>query len=180
LDRKSINHPALFRPCEYTSEQVDEQEQCCSFSVTVLFTTLAATLTALQYAGALAQELGAEIRVLVPHIVPFPLPLDRPQVDPDFKTRHFRNISVDGAVHTYIDVRLCRDRDEAVTQALDSQSVVIIGGRKHWWRTREQRLANTLTLAGHHVIFVLQDWTTGYELRPKTQNINPSSARPRV
>jgi hypothetical protein len=132
-------------------------DRAIGLSLTVLFTTVAATLRALQRGGDLAKELGAGIRILVPHIVPYPVPLDRPQVDPEFKIRRFRTLSVDGSVQTRIDVLLCRDPSEAVTQSLGSQSVVLIGGRTRWWPTREKRLAKSLTLAGHHVIWVPED-----------------------
>jgi hypothetical protein len=122
--------------------------------VTVVATTIPATLNALRRAGELAHELGAHIRVVIPHVVPYPLPLDHPPVDPDFKARHFRTICPDGAVETTIDVRLCRDAYEAVAQSLGPESLVVIGGEKRWWFTAEHRLARKLTLAGHHVLFV--------------------------
>jgi len=125
-------------------------------SVTVVFTTVPATLVALRRGAQLAHDLGAQIRILVPHVVPYPLPIDRSQADPEFKVRRFRTTSVDGAVKTQIDVRLCRDPRKAVMQTLCPQSVVLIGGRKRWWPTRETRLAKLLSIAGHHVIFVPQ------------------------
>jgi hypothetical protein len=131
-------------------------QEANALSVTVVFTTVPATLIALQRGGELAEQLGARIRILVPQVVPYPLPIDRPQVDPRFKVRHFRTISVDGAIETRIDVRLCRDPQDAVMQGLCTGSVVLIGGRKCWWPTREKRLAKKLSLAGHHVIFVPQ------------------------
>ena len=134
----------------------DRGEEANGLSITVVFTTVPATLIALQRGGELAQQLGARIRILVPHVVPYPLPVDRPQVDPEFKLRRFRTVSVDGAVETRIDVRLCRDPYDAVMQGLCRQSVVLIGGRERWWPTPEKHLAKTLSLAGHHVIFVPQ------------------------
>jgi hypothetical protein len=123
-------------------------------SVTVLYTTVPATLRALRRAGELATQLGARIRILIPQVVSYPLPLDRPQVDPEFKVRRFRTVSVDGAVETRIDVVLCREACSGITQNLDSQSIVLIGGCERWWPTREKRLAKRLRLAGHHVIWV--------------------------
>jgi hypothetical protein len=125
-------------------------------SITVVFTTVAATLMALEQGGQLAQQLGARTRILVPHVVPYPLPIDRPPVDPEFRLRRFRTLSVEGAIETQIEVRLCRDSDQTVMQGLPPRSVVLIGGRKRWRPTRERRLAKRLALAGHHVIFVPQ------------------------
>jgi hypothetical protein len=52
---------------------------------------------------------------------------------------------------------LCR-RLSDVAQLLTPQSVVVIGGRSRWWwASREQRLADTLTAEGYHVLFVPAD-----------------------
>jgi hypothetical protein len=136
------------------ARQTPEPQQSSELRVTVVSTTIPATLNALRRAGELAHELGARLRVLVPQVVPYPLPLDRPPVDPDFKARHFRTLCPEGAVETTIDVRLCRDAYEAVAQSLTPESLVVIGGEKRWWFTAEHRLARKLTLAGHHVLFV--------------------------
>jgi hypothetical protein len=136
------------------AEQVQEQKPSSGLRIVVVSTTVPATLAALRRAGELAHELGARIRILVPHVVPYPLPIDRPLIDPNFMVRHFRTISVHGAIETRIDVCLCRDAYEAVARGLCPESVVLIGGRKRWWPTREQRLAKRLNLSGHHVVFV--------------------------
>lgn len=146
----------LFPACGATPNSLDYGEEVHGLSVIVVFTTVPETLVSLRHAGELAQQLGARIRILVPHVVPYPLPLDCPQVAPDFKVRHFRTVSVNGAIETHIDVRLCRDFYDGVIHGLCPQSVVLIGGRNHWWPTREKRLARRLGLAGHHVIFVQQ------------------------
>ena len=125
-------------------------------SIMVVFTTVPATLIALEQGGQLAQQLGARIRIVVPHVVPYPLPIDRPPVDPEFRLRRFRTVSIQGAIETQIEVRLCRDSDHAVMQGLPPRSVILIGGRKRWWPTRERRLAKRLARVGHHVIFVPQ------------------------
>jgi len=36
---------------------------------------------------------------------------------------------------------------------LKPHSLIIVGGRKRWWPTSEQRLAQALKKDGHHVIF---------------------------
>jgi hypothetical protein len=159
VNRRPANtdHAYLHRPFASRAEPFDEQDRSNGLPVTVVYTTVAATLAALRRAGELAQQLDARIRIVVPHVVPYPLPIDRPHIDPSFKVRHFRTISVDGAIETNIDVCLCRDPYKAIMQSVCPQSVVLIGGRKRWWRTREQRLAKRLSIAGHHVIFVPPD-----------------------
>jgi hypothetical protein len=154
VNRRSTRYNQLFSVFQGFAAPVTDGELPHELPVTVVSTTIPATLKALQVAGELAHELGARISILVPVVVPYPLPLDRPPVDPKFTLRHFRTVCVDGSVKTRIDVRLCRDAVAAIEQALNPQSLVLIGGQQRLWPTREHRLAKRLTRAGHHVIFV--------------------------
>jgi acetyl esterase/lipase len=47
-----------------------------------------------------------------------------------------------------------RDYQDAYLGLLPRQSLVVIGVRDRWWRTREVRLARRLTAAGHSVTVV--------------------------
>jgi len=63
-------------------------------------------------------------------------------------------IAGESPVETTVRLYLCRDSVETVKSALSPRSVVVVGGRKGWWRsTREKRLARKLRRAGHEVIF---------------------------
>lgn len=132
----------------------DGRESCEGLQITVVSTTVPATLSALRRAGELAYELEARIRIVVPQIVPYPLPLNRPPADPSFKTKQFRTVTINGAVETTIDVVLCRDAVTAATQVVGPESIVLIGGHKRWWPSAAQKLAQRLREAGNHVIFV--------------------------
>jgi hypothetical protein len=100
----------------------DEQH----LSITLVFTTSTATLHALEQARELAHQLAARIRILVPQVVPYPLPIDRPPVDPIFRLRQFRTFLFRHAVETHIDVRLCRNARECLKQSLAPQSIVSV------------------------------------------------------
>jgi len=52
-----------------------DQDQEAGLNVSVIFTSVGATISALKRAGSLAQSLGARITLLVPQIMPYPLPL---------------------------------------------------------------------------------------------------------
>lgn len=124
-----------------------------SLPLTVLFTTVGGTLSALREAAILARHLGAQIRILVPYVVPYPLPLDRPRVSPEFRLRYFRTRCSDEAIETRIDVRLCRDVRQCLQQSLYPQTLIVVGGVQSWWPfTFEKRLMRHLSRAGHHVI----------------------------
>jgi hypothetical protein len=54
------------------------------------------------------------------------------------------------SVHLY----QCRDQVETLLRVLSPNSLVVIGGRKHWWPTPERRVARALQSKGHRVVFV--------------------------
>jgi hypothetical protein len=51
-------------------------------------------------------------------------------------------------------VVLARGRSEGFSYVLKPQSIVLLGARKHWWRTEEERLARTLARDGHKVVLL--------------------------
>ncbi len=125
--------------------------------VNVIFTDLAATAAALKIAQLLAGELGARIRVRAAVAVPFQFPVGRPHISVDFLQDVLRKLvshadldPFDPTVHLYF----CRDRLQTLLQVLKPDSLVLIGGRKHWWPTKEHRVAREISSKGHQVVFV--------------------------
>jgi len=121
--------------------------------IVVLDTTTKGTLAALRSAGALAKGLGARIRLLVTEVVPYPLPLTAPPVSVAFTQRYFRTLAGTCAIDTAVDVRLCRDQQQLLKDAIAPKSIVVLGGERHWWPTREARAAKCLERLGHQVVF---------------------------
>ena len=122
-------------------------------SINVVFTSVDATLAALKQAGTLAHRLAAHITLVVLQIVPYPLPLTSPPVLQDWNERRFRVMANHSSVETTIHLYLCCDRLQTLMSVLKPRSLVVIGGRQHWWPTHEKALARTLRRAGHEVIF---------------------------
>jgi hypothetical protein len=110
-------------------------------------------MVALSRASALADHLNAHISLLVPQVVPYPLPLESPPVLLDFSEPWLREIAAQSPVETSVRIYLCRDRVETLQSVLRPGSLVVIGGRKRWWPTREKSLARTLRHSGHEVVF---------------------------
>ena len=50
-------------------------------------------------------------------------------------------------------IYLCRDRLEALTSVLKPGSIVVLGGQKRWWPTKDELLARQLRRAGYEVLF---------------------------
>ncbi len=121
-------------------------------NISVVFTSVEATLEALKRAGTLASRLGGQITLLVPQVVPYQLPLTSPPVLLDWNERRFQVIASESPVNTKVMLYLCRDRLETLSRALAPCSLVVIGGRTRWWLTAERRLARKLRRAGHEVI----------------------------
>jgi hypothetical protein len=122
-------------------------------NISVVFTSIESTLEALKRAGELASRLSGQITLLVPQAVPYPLPLTSPPVLLDWNERRFTVIATDSPVETKVLLYLCRDRLETLRRVLTPRSLVVLGGRRRWWPTREKRLARQLRRAGHEVIF---------------------------
>ena len=126
-------------------------------ALTVVFTDVRGTLLALRRGAELAHELDRSIRVLVPQVVPYALPIDRPAVETSFRARQFSTWFQDCPIGTYFDVRLCRDRYQCLRQALDNDSIVLIGaGSNRFWSVKDGFLVNWLRRSGHQVMIVTQ------------------------
>jgi|ERR1700733_7932984 hypothetical protein len=135
----------------HTAEETAQQ-----LEVVVIFTDAVGTLAALRNAEGLAQQLEAHLRLLVPYEVPYALPLAKPPVPVEFLEDQVRNmagkINLDVAAQVY----LCRDKQRALDILMKPHSLVVVGGKKRWWPTAAQSLAQSLKARGHHVIFTDQ------------------------
>jgi hypothetical protein len=136
-----LPEPPVYRPSEHR------------FEISVVFTSFDATVAALKMAGALLKGLNAHISLVVPQVVPYPLPLDNPPVLREFCERKLREIANESPVDTTVFLYLCRDRLATLRTVLKRGSIVVIGGRRKWWPTREKSLAGKMRRSGHEVIF---------------------------
>ena len=145
---EKILRPSTGHPAQPTAVEADQQ-----LNIAVVFTSVESTLAALKEAGNLASSLGARITLVVPQVVPFPLPLETPPVLVEFNESRFRVMASESPVETNVHIYLCRDRFEALTAALTPGSIVVLGGRKRWWPTKDETLARQLRRAGYEVLF---------------------------
>ena len=139
------------RPFTEEAEEADSK-----LEISVVFTSVKATLAALKEAGNLAKSLGGRITLFVPQIVPYPLPLSMPPVPVDFSERRLYVIANNCRVETRVSIYLCREASETLQSVLKPCSLVVIGRRKRWWPTAEKRLAAKLRRFGHQV--VVKEW----------------------
>jgi hypothetical protein len=125
--------------------------------VNVVYTRLPGAAKILDVASGLARGLGARVTVHVAQVIPYPLELKSPQVPVQFAEQQLLTMAGEQPVETSIQMYLCRDRTETIRRVLKPESVVVIGGRKRWWPTRERKLAAILRRDGHHVILTHAD-----------------------
>jgi hypothetical protein len=144
---EKLLEPAAGRPGHTDGGSVGHR-----LNVSVVFTSVPATLAALRKAAALAASLNACLTLVVPQVVPYPLPLSSPPVLVDFNERRFRVIASQIPVETTVRVYLCRERWEALTTVLRPHCLVVVGAPRRWWPTKEMRLAKRLKRAGYEVI----------------------------
>lgn len=137
-------------PAEPSRPGVETSEPCLTISV--LFTSVEATIAALSKAGGMADKLGARIVLLVMQPVPFPVPLDDPPVSVGWNEERLREVARISPVDTGVRIYLCRNRLQTLKSALQPGSIVVIGCRKRLWPTSEVRLARELRRLGHQVI----------------------------
>ena len=140
--------PAIGHPARPTADKADQK-----LNIAVVFTSVESTLAALKEAGNLANSLGARITLVVPQVVPYPLPLETPPVLVEFNEKRFRVMASETPVETSVQIYLCRDRFETLTSVLKPGSIVVVGGRKRWWPTKDETLARQLRRAGYEVLF---------------------------
>jgi hypothetical protein len=138
-------------------EQTSDAISCPGMCVTVIATTDEGTTAALNAASWLATDLDARITLLKMEIALNRFPLTRPQGSllctinrEDALVRRSRAIEED----VDIQVRLCRDIDSGLQRVLRRRALVVLGGRRHWWLSDEEKLERSLRRLGHHVIFI--------------------------
>ena len=125
--------------------------------VTVISTTPEGTTAALNAARSLAKDLGVRITLLKMEVVPLRIPLDQPSVSLDFVTQQECSRVLEPStreVDLNIRTCLCHDRDLCLRRLLRRRALVVIGGRRRWGFTREEKLEQILRQLGHHVIFI--------------------------
>ena len=126
--------------------------QRSKLEVVVLFTDASGTLAALRLAAQLGRSLDARINLVALQAVPYALELARPAIVMEWLEERLRDLASKSPIDTRVDIIVSRDIRRALRQVLKPHSLVVIGGRRRWWRTREQRLAEKLRHDGHQVI----------------------------
>jgi len=122
--------------------------------VVVPYTNPALTARALAAAVELAQGFEAAVTLLAVHVLPYPSPLECQEGIRKRLESELAAVARTSAVSIRVKLVFARDRADAYLGLLQRQSLVVIGTKDRWWRTREERLARRLTAGGHSVAVV--------------------------
>jgi hypothetical protein len=125
--------------------------------VTVIATTDGGTAAALHAAKGLAKDLGATITLLKLEVVPARYPLYRPPRSLCCTIRQQHELVHQCGAReeeVAIQIRLCRGLESGLRHVLRRRALVVIGGRRHWWKSGEEKLEQSLRRLGHHALFI--------------------------
>jgi tRNA 2-selenouridine synthase SelU len=86
--------------------------------------------------------------------VSYAVPLESSPVLVEFQEAHLRKIAEAYGGDIRVDVLICRNAEDAFLQYLLPHSLIVVGTRKRWWPTREERLARRLQNSGHAVLLI--------------------------
>jgi len=128
------------------------QSETTQLSIVIPHTETALTEAALHEAVRLASSLNARITLLAARIQPFPEPLDPTRGYPGYS--ELMTLAEAAGLPVTVQIVYARDWESACDHLLAQGSLIEMGVRKRWRRTREERMADWLTRAGHTVTLV--------------------------
>jgi len=129
-------------------------EELQTDAVSVVYTTVDATIGAARIASELANAMRVPLRVVHFRTVPRQVPVDQPDgLSPIETTAFFERLRAEG-IAARVRVYLCRDEARTIPFAFRPNSIVVIGGRRSWWPTQAERWRHALEAAGHFVMLV--------------------------
>ena len=123
-----------------------------SLRIAVVFTDFEETKAALRTAAELSAGLQAAMDIIVAQVVPYPLSLAEPPVPASFTLDRIDDLAHAANVEPGILVYLCRDVIQTLVPILETYSIIVMGSKKRWLRSKPEHLAKVLQRQGLHVI----------------------------
>ena len=122
--------------------------------VVVPYTEWSVTDRLLKRAVALTAGLNARLTLVAVHTVPYAEPFGCPTAVHSYLVEQLVDLASRCPLPVNPQVVLARGRTEGFAYVLKPESIVLLGARKHWWRTREEKLARSLARDGHKVVLL--------------------------
>jgi hypothetical protein len=117
----------------------------------VPYTNPALAARALAAAAELARGFEAAVTLMAVYVLPYPSPLECQEGIRKRLEAELTAVARTSPAAIRVKLVFARDREDAYLSLLKRQSLVVIGAKDRWWRTREERLARRLTAGGHSV-----------------------------
>ena len=109
---------------------------------------------ALAAASELARGFEAAVTLMAVYVLPYPSPLECQEGIRQRLEAELTAVARTSPAAIRVKLVFARNREDAYLGVLPRQSLVVIGTKDRWWRTREERLARTLISSGHSVAVV--------------------------
>jgi hypothetical protein len=122
--------------------------------VVVPYTTPALAAEALSTAVELARGFDAVVTLIAVHVLPYPAPLECQEGIRQKMEAQLAAIARTTSATVRVKLVFARNRTDAYLGILPRRSLIVVGGRKRWWRTKEELFARKLAAAGHSVALV--------------------------
>ena len=119
--------------------------------IVVPFTEWSLADAVLKRAAALTAGLHARLVLIAVHTIPYPAQFGCPTSVHAHLVGQLTDLASRCPLPIQPHVVLARSRDEGFRHLLNPNSTILVGSRKHWWRTPEEKLARSLARDGHRV-----------------------------
>ena len=136
---------------------IDTGGEAGELEIVVLHLDGTLTPAVLKRAGELTAGLNASIMLLAVHTVPFPASYASAAASHAHLVAQLVDLAEACPVPVSTHVVLARGLKEGVRYVLKDESTVLVGTRRHLWKSREERLARSLAEDGHKVALVRVD-----------------------
>jgi hypothetical protein len=92
-------------------------------------------------AAVLAAGLNVVLKLVAVYVAPYPADLDCPAAMQEHLTSRLTELAERSTLPSSVQLVVARDRGEGLRQVLPPVSTVLLGSRRRWWLTAEERLA---------------------------------------
>lgn len=130
--------------------------QPCARTLEIVVPYIGSELTGrvMERAAVLAAGLNVALKLVAVYVAPYPADLDCPAATKEHLTSRLTELRERSSLPSSVELVVARDRSEGLRQVLPPGSTVLLGSRRRWWRTPEERLARALTHQGHRVSLI--------------------------
>jgi hypothetical protein len=106
----------------------------------------------------LGAGLDSAVRIVKVQVVPFPLDVSFSPVPVEFLESQLEHLGSEISDLPYTaEIRLAREFEAGLLGALRFRSMIVLATKKRPWRTRTERLADSLRAGGYTVVMANED-----------------------